>query len=123
MPRAVVVRETGGAEKLVFEERDPGPPGPGQVRVSLRAAGVNFIDTYHRSGLYPVELPFTPGSEGAGVVSAVGPDVTDVAVGDRVAWVGVAGSYSSHGQPPPRSTFGTTSELSTQPIGKPAKLV
>lgn len=93
---AIRLTETGGPEVLQLVEIDLPTPGPGEAVVEVHAAGVNFIDTYHRSGLYPVELPFTPGSEGAGVVSAVGADVTDVAVGDRVAWVGVAASYSSH---------------------------
>ena len=79
---------------LQITEAELAEPGPGQALVGVHASGVNFIDTYHRSGLYPVDLPFIPGSEGAGIVEAVGADVTDVAVGDRVAWVGVPGSYA-----------------------------
>ena len=93
---AIRMTQTGGPEVLEFVEVDLGEPGPGQAAVEVHAAGVNFIDTYHRSGLYDVPLPFTPGSEGAGTVTAVGPDVTAVAVGDRVAWVGVPGSYATH---------------------------
>ncbi|MEO0493716.1 MAG: quinone oxidoreductase [Actinomycetota bacterium] len=98
MPTTTAVRfhETGGPDVLRPVEVELTEPGPGQVLVAVHAAGVNFIDTYHRSGLYPVELPFTPGSEGAGVVEAVGPDVTDLVVGDRVAWVGLPGSYAQH---------------------------
>jgi NADPH2:quinone reductase len=76
-------------------EEVPTPsPGAGEVRVRLAASGVNFIDIYYRSGMYPVSLPFTPGMEGAGVVSALGEDVTEFAVGDRVAWAMVLGSYA-----------------------------
>lgn len=84
--RAVVVAGTGGPEVLEVKELDTPEPGPGQVRVDVAASGVNFIDVYQRSGAYPVTTPFVAGSEGAGVVSAVGPDVDDLAVGDRVAW-------------------------------------
>ena len=96
MPNTEAIRfaETGGPEVLQITEVELAEPGPGQALVGVYASGVNFIDTYHRSGLYTVELPFVPGSEGAGIVEAVGADVTDVAVGDRVAWVGVPGSYA-----------------------------
>ena len=96
MPNTPAIRfaETGGPEVLQITEVELAEPGPGQALVGVHASGVNFIDTYHRSGLYPVEQPFVPGSEGAGIVEAVGADVTDVAVGDRVAWVGVPGSYA-----------------------------
>jgi NADPH2:quinone reductase len=94
MGRAVVVRETGGADRLLCESVDPIEPGPGQVRVALGAAGVNFIDVYFRSGQYPRPLPFVLGLEGAGVVDALGPDVEELTVGDRVAWSTVPGSYA-----------------------------
>lgn len=94
MPNAIVVHATGGPEKLCFEPRDPGSPGPGQVRVGVRAAGVNYIDVYFRTGLYPRPLPFVAGLEGAGVVEAVGPDVEELTRGDRVAWASVPGSYA-----------------------------
>ena len=71
-----------------------GDPGPGQVRLRQHAAGLNFIDVYHRTGLYPQPLPFTPGVEGAGVVESVGADVDNVKVGDRVAYAGPIGGYS-----------------------------
>jgi NADPH:quinone reductase len=93
--RAIVVNETGGPEVLVHAEEHPDPePGPGQVVVEAAAAGVNFIDIYRRSGVYKQPLPYVPGSEGAGAVVAVGEGVTDVAVGDRVAWHDAAGSYA-----------------------------
>ena len=72
MPHAIRVHETGGPEVLKWEEVEVGDPGPGQVRLRQEAAGLNFIDVYHRTGLYPQPLPFTPGVEGAGVVEAVG---------------------------------------------------
>jgi NADPH:quinone reductase len=94
--RAIVVNETGGPEVLVHAEEHPDPePGPGQVVVEAAAAGVNFIDIYRRSGVYHQPLPYVPGSEGAGTVVAVGEGVTDVAVGDRVAWHDAhGGSYA-----------------------------
>jgi NADPH:quinone reductase len=94
--RAIVVNETGGPEVLVHAEEHPDPePGPGQVVVEAAAAGVNFIDIYRRSGVYNQPLPYVPGSEGAGTVVAVGEGVTDVAVGDRVAWHDAhGGSYA-----------------------------
>jgi len=90
----VVVGRTGGPEVLRLEARDPGEPGPGAVRVRVGAIGVNFIDVYFRTGLYPMPLPFVAGLEGAGRVEALGPDVTGLAPGDRVAWAGVPGSYA-----------------------------
>src|SRR6202046_1132243 len=97
--RAIVVNETGGPEVLVHAEQHPDPePGPGQVVVEAAAAGVNFIDIYRRSGVYRQPLPYVPGSEGAGTVVAVGEGVTDVAVGDRVAWHDAhGGSYAERG--------------------------
>ena len=93
--RAIVVNQTGGPEVLVHAEEHPDPePGPGQVVVEAAAAGVNFIDIYRRSGVYNQPLPYVPGSEGAGTVVAVGEGVTDVAVGDRVAWHDASGSYA-----------------------------
>jgi NADPH:quinone reductase len=94
--RAIVVEQTGGPEVLQPQERPTPEPGPGEVRVDVAACGVNFIDIYQRSGVYPMDLPFIAGSEGAGVVRAVGDGVTDLAVGDHVAWAGVSGGgYTS----------------------------
>lgn len=92
--RAIRVHEPGGPEALRLEEVPPPEPGPGQARVRLEYSGVNFIDVYHRTGLYKLPLPFTPGSEGAGVVDAVGEGVDEVRVGDRVAYAGQPGSYA-----------------------------
>lgn len=91
---AIQVQRTGGPEVLVPAELPVPEPGPHQARVRVAAAGVNYIDTYHRTGLYPLPLPFVPGVEGAGTVEAVGPGVTAVAPGDRVAWVGPPGTYA-----------------------------
>lgn len=92
--KAIRIAQYGGAEVLRFEDVDAPEPGDGQVRVAIEAAGVNFIDTYHRTGLYPLDLPLTLGLEGAGTVNAVGAGVTGLAEGDRVAWKSVAGSYA-----------------------------
>jgi NADPH2:quinone reductase len=94
MGRVVVVEAIGGPEVLQVAERDPGAPGAGQLRVRVAAAGVNFIDVYFRTGLYPRPLPFVAGLEGAGRVEAVGPEVAGIAAGDRVAWASVPGSYA-----------------------------
>lgn len=94
--RAIVLTATGGPEALTTTETPVPSPGPAELLVKIAAAGVNFIDTYHRSGLYNVALPFTPGVEGAGTVAAIGTEVTTHAVGDRVAWAGPAGTYAEY---------------------------
>src|SRR6476620_694176 len=94
MPHAIRVHQAGGPDVLSWEEVEIGDPGPGQVRLRQEAVGLNFIDVYHRTGLYPQPLPFTPGTEGAGVVDAVGADVTNVKKGDRVAYAGPVGGYA-----------------------------
>lgn len=91
MAGAIVVSKHGGPEVLEWKEVDPGEPGSGEVRVRHTAVGLNFIDVYHRTGLYPLDPPFTPGVEGAGVVEALGEGVEGLAVGDRVAYTGNAG--------------------------------
>ena len=94
-PYVIEMTETGGVDVLKKVARAPRQPGPGEALVKQTAVGLNFIDTYHRTGLYPVKLPFVPGAEGAGVVEAVGEGVTNVSVGDRVAYLG-GGAYASH---------------------------
>jgi NADPH2:quinone reductase len=92
--RAVVVTQQGGPEVLEIQDRPTPEPGPGEVQVDVRAAGVNFTDIYQRTGVYAVPTPFVLGAEGAGMISAVGPEVTDLAVGQRVAWAQAPGSYA-----------------------------
>ena len=94
MPNAIRIHETGGPEVLSWEEVELGQPGPGQARIRQEAAGLNFIDVYHRIGLYPQQIPFTPGVEGAGTVEAVGEGITNVKMGDRVAYAGPVGGYA-----------------------------
>ena len=94
MPHAMRVYEYGGPEKLRWEQIQVGAPGEGQVLVRNTAVGLNFVDTYQRSGLYQIALPFTPGSEGAGVIEAVGPKVKEFKIGDRVAYSGPIGAYA-----------------------------
>jgi NADPH2:quinone reductase len=92
--KAIRVHEAGGPEVLRLEDVDDPQPGPGQVVVRIAAAGVNFIDVYHRTGLYPQPLPFTPGLEAAGVVAAVGEGVTGLRVGDHVASSEIRAAYA-----------------------------
>lgn len=92
--RAIRIHRHGGPEVLALEEIALAPPGPGQARVRQSAIGLNFIDVYVRTGLYPAELPAVLGQEGAGVVEAVGEGVSEVAVGDRVAYAGQSGAYA-----------------------------
>ncbi|MDW3219515.1 MAG: quinone oxidoreductase [Acidimicrobiales bacterium] len=112
---AVVLDETGGPDVMSLRPVEIGPPGAGELLVEVHAAGVNFIDTYNRSGLYPVALPFTPGSEGSGTILEVGDAMGDAmgdaagdpafAVGDRVAWVGGGRSYATDTVIPAASAF------------------
>ena len=97
LPNAYAIRmhQTGGPEVLQVETAPPRAPGPGEVLVRQTAVGVNFIDTYHRTGLYRMPLPFVPGSEGAGVIEEVGEGVVHVEPGDRVAYTG-RGTYTTH---------------------------
>ena len=94
MTYAIRIHETGGPEKMRWEEVEVGSPGPGQVLVRNTAVGLNFIDVYHRIGLYPNTMPFTPGLEGAGVIEALGPKVKEFKVGDHVAYAQPMGSYA-----------------------------
>jgi NADPH2:quinone reductase len=93
MTKAVRYHKQGGPEVLQLDDVQVGDPGQGQVRIRHTAIGVNFVDTYQRSGLYPMQLPQVAGNEAAGVVEAVGAGVTDLKAGDRVAYTGLPGSY------------------------------
>ena len=112
--KAIRVHQYGGPEVLLYEEMPVPDPGPGEARLRIEAAGLNYIDTYHRSGLYPVPLPFTPGTEGAGVVDAIGPDVVDVKPGDRVAYCLNLGSYAEYAVVPAWKLVPLPDTLSTQ---------
>jgi NADPH:quinone reductase len=96
MARVVRAHKTGGPEVMQLDEVQLPPPGSGQALVRIEAAGVNFIDIYQRSGQYQVPLPLAVGQEGAGVVDQVANGVTEVRVGQRVAWTGVNGAYATH---------------------------
>lgn len=94
--KAIRVHQYGNPEAMIFEEVPSPKPGEGHALVQLDAVGVNFIDIYQRMGLYPLPLPFTPGNEGAGTVLEIGPGVTEVAPGDKVAYCGAIGSYAGY---------------------------
>ncbi|MHB1161839.1 MAG: quinone oxidoreductase family protein, partial [Chloroflexota bacterium] len=94
--KLIRVHQYGGPEVMQLEEAPVPSPGPGQALVKVEAIGVNFIDIYVRSGTYKGSLPLTPGNEGAGTVEAVGPGVTEVKEGDRVAWATAPGSYAEY---------------------------
>ena len=96
MTRVVKIEKTGGPEVLKFETIELGKPSPEEVLIEHKAIGLNFIDTYHRSGLYPLELPSGIGGEGSGIIKEIGSKVKDFSVGDNVAYAGAPlGSYSS----------------------------
>src|SRR5712692_6457904 len=92
--KAIQVKRCGSPDALEVVDVPKPAPGPKQALVKIEASGINFIDVYFRTGLYKADLPFTPGMEAAGVVEAVGPEVTEVAVGDRVAYAMARGSYA-----------------------------
>ncbi|MGH9546049.1 MAG: quinone oxidoreductase family protein [Terriglobales bacterium] len=98
--KAIQVKQTGGPEALELVDIPVPQPKPNEAAVKVAAAGVNFIDVYHREGRYPVARPFVIGQEGAGVVSAVGAEAEDVKAGDRVAWTSVMGSYAEYAAVP-----------------------
>lgn len=94
MAHAIRIHQTGKPDVLKWQDVEVGDPGPGQAKLRQEAAGLNFIDVYHRTGLYNQQLPLTPGVEGAGVVESVGEGVTNVKQGDRVAYAGPIGGYA-----------------------------
>ncbi len=94
MTKAIRIHKTGGPEVMQWEEVEVGEPGPGQIRLRQTAIGLNYVDTYNRAGHYPIALPAILGSEGAGIVEAVGPGVTEFKAGDRVGYSGAAGAYA-----------------------------
>jgi NADPH:quinone reductase len=98
--KAIRMHAFGGPEVYQYEEVPDPTPGAGQALVAIEAVGVNFIEVYQRTGLYPAALPATPGSEAAGTIVAVGPDVTEFRAGDRVAWQGGSGAYAERAAVP-----------------------
>jgi NADPH:quinone reductase len=120
--KAIQIHQHGGPEVLVYGEAPLPEPGPGQARVKIAAAGLNYIDTYHRNGLYPAPLPLIPGMEAAGVVDIVGPDVAVVKPGDRVAYCMALGANAEYAVVPADKlvplpanlTFGTAAAVLLQ---------
>lgn len=111
---AIRIHETGGVEKLRVDDVPVPEPGPGELRFRVEAAGVNFIDTYKRSGLYPVALPHTVGAEAAGIVTAVGPGVAGFRVGDRVATVSANGGYAEQTLAPAAQTVAVPGDVRSE---------
>lgn len=115
MARQAILARTGGPEVIEWIEADVRPPGAGEVRMRTTAVGLNYIDTYHRRGIYPVQLPSPLGMEAAGVVEAVGEGVADLAVGDRVATFGPAlGAYATHRNLPEAALFKLPEDISDE---------
>src|SRR5437588_168781 len=98
--KAIQVQRTGGPEVLQLADVPAPQPQPNEVLLKVAAAGVNFIDVYHREGRYPAKLPFVIGQEGAGTVAGVGSEVRDFRPGERVAWTGIVGSYAEYAAVP-----------------------
>jgi NADPH2:quinone reductase len=114
--KAIVVHEAGGPEVLTLEQVAEPSPGAGDLLVEVRSAGLNFIDTYQRSGLYPLDFPFTPGVEGVGTVAAVGDSVTGFSVGERVGWVSSLGTYAEQHIVPAEQAIPIPEELDTDVV-------
>lgn len=112
--KAIQIHQTGGPEVLTEVDLPTPTPGPGQALIRIEASGVNFIDTYFREGRYPAALPYTLGQEAAGVVESVGPDVSSVKPGDRVAWCGIPGTYAEYAVAPVDRLVLIPKGLSTQ---------
>ena len=104
--KAIQLQRTGGPEVLQYVEVPSPRPAPNEAVVKLAAAGVNFIDVYHREGRYPAKLPFILGQEGAGTITEIGHEVIGLKVGDRVAYTNVMGSYAEYAVFLPQSWFG-----------------
>ena len=119
--KAMRFHQHGGPEVLVYEDVAAPEPGPGEAVVQIEASGLNYIDTYHRDGLYPVELPCTPGMEAAGIVARVGGGVTDIKEGDRVAYAGSMGAYAEQATVPAASLVPLPDGVSSE-VGAAAML-
>ena len=112
--KAIVVEKTGGPEVLVYADKERPEPKAGEALIKIEAIGLNYIDIYHRTGLYPLPLSFTPGMEAAGVVEEIAQDVTNVAVGDRVAYAMNVGPYAEYHAVPAIKLVRIPDELSTR---------
>ncbi len=112
--KAIVIKEHGGPERMAFEEVDLPALAPGEVRLKQSAVGLNFIDVYMRTGLYPFKLPGVLGQEAAGVVEAVGDEVSDLKVGDRVVYNGLGGAYATHRNAPANSLIKIPHQVSDE---------
>ncbi|HUP88599.1 MAG TPA: quinone oxidoreductase, partial [Longimicrobiales bacterium] len=110
--KAIRIHEHGGPEVLKFEDVEKPALQPGHVLIRIQAIGVNFIDTYHRTGLYPVKLPLTLGQEGAGIVEEVADDVQWFRAGERVAWTNVPGAYAEFAAVPASRLVKVTEDIS-----------
>ncbi|MBN64194.1 MAG: NADPH:quinone reductase [Gemmatimonadetes bacterium] len=119
--KAMRFHQHGGPEVLVYEDVAAPEPGPGEAVVQIEASGLNYIDTYHRDGLYPVELPCTPGMEAAGIVARVGAGVADIKEGDRVAYAGSMGAYAEQATVPAASLVPLPDGVSSE-VGAAAML-
>ena len=109
--KAIQVSEQGGPEVLRLDELAIPPPGPGQAQVKLASIGVNFRDIYQRSGVYKMDLPYIPGTEGSGLVTQVGSGVDEVQVGDRIVYSGALGSYAEYANVPARRMMKLTDSV------------
>lgn len=105
MSKAIFLRQTGGPEVLSFEDRDLEAPGVGEIQLRQEAIGLNFIDTYIRTGLYPTNLPTVLGQEGAGIITAIGPEVEGFEIGDRISYYGPTGSYAQERNLPAKNAL------------------
>src|SRR5438477_11752351 len=113
--KSIQVKQTGGPEKMELVDVATPQPGPKQALVRIAASGINFIDVYFRTGLYKADVPITLGSEGAGTVEAVGPEVTEVSPGDRVAYAMARGSYAEYAVVPAAQLVRIPSHVDFQP--------